>query len=83
MRAWLLALVLVASCKSDPTPLQKDPAATPNVNEPAKPANPAALMDPSLAVEQAPATYRARFVTSKGMFAIQVTREWAPLAADR
>jgi len=40
-------------------------------------ANPAALK------EQAPATYKAKFETSKGIFVIQVTRAWAPLGADR
>ncbi len=33
--------------------------------------------------EQAPATYRATFETTKGTFTIEVTREWAPLGADR
>jgi peptidyl-prolyl cis-trans isomerase A (cyclophilin A) len=33
--------------------------------------------------EQAPATYKARFDTSKGVFIIQVTRDWAPNGADR
>ena len=33
--------------------------------------------------EHAPATYRARFETSQGPFVIEVTREWAPIAADR
>ncbi len=33
--------------------------------------------------EQAPATYRAVFETSKGPFTIEVTRDWAPLGADR
>jgi peptidyl-prolyl cis-trans isomerase A (cyclophilin A) len=33
--------------------------------------------------EQAPATFRARFDTSQGAFVIEVTREWAPLGADR
>jgi cyclophilin family peptidyl-prolyl cis-trans isomerase len=33
--------------------------------------------------EHAPATYRARFETSQGSFVIEVTREWAPIAADR
>jgi peptidyl-prolyl cis-trans isomerase A (cyclophilin A) len=33
--------------------------------------------------EQAPATFRARFETSQGAFVIEVTREWAPLGADR
>jgi peptidyl-prolyl cis-trans isomerase A (cyclophilin A) len=40
-------------------------------------ANPAALN------EQAPATYKARFDTSKGVFVIEVRREWAPNGADR
>ena len=40
-------------------------------------ANPAALN------EQAPATYKAKFETSKGVFVIQVTRAWAPQGADR
>ena len=40
-------------------------------------ANPAALK------EQAPATYKAKFDTSKGTFVIQVTRAWAPQGADR
>ncbi len=40
-------------------------------------ANPAALN------AQAPATYKARFDTSKGVFVIQVTRSWAPQGADR
>jgi peptidyl-prolyl cis-trans isomerase A (cyclophilin A) len=39
--------------------------------------NPAALR------EQAPATYKARFDTSKGTFVIQVNRAWAPQGADR
>lgn len=84
--AFSFAFSVVLGCKSDPPSAQKDPASAPvpaAANEPAKPANAAALMDPSLANEQAPATYRARFVTTKGTFAIQVTRDWAPLAADR
>src|SRR2546427_386926 len=32
---------------------------------------------------RAPATFRARFETSKGAFVIEVQREWAPLGADR
>ena len=47
------------------------PAQSPNL------ANPAALN------EQAPATYKAKFETSKGVFVIQVTRAWAPQGADR
>src|SRR5207245_6487305 len=32
---------------------------------------------------RAPATFRARFETSKGVFVIEVQREWAPHGADR
>lgn len=41
------------------------------------------LKDPAQLTEHAPDQYRARFDTSKGVFVIAVTREWAPLAADR
>lgn len=40
-------------------------------------ANPAALNEP------APAAYKAKFDTSKGVFVIEVTRAWAPQGADR
>src|SRR6186713_1442740 len=40
-------------------------------------ANPAALN------ETAPATYKARFDTSKGAFVLDVRRDWAPNGADR
>lgn len=33
--------------------------------------------------EEAPATYVARFETTKGVFDVEVYREWSPLAADR
>jgi peptidyl-prolyl cis-trans isomerase A (cyclophilin A) len=42
-----------------------------------------ALSDPAALTEQAPATYKARFDTTKGAFVIEVLRAWAPRAADR
>ncbi len=42
-----------------------------------------ALLDPSLAKDEAPDQFQARFSTTKGDFVIEVTREWAPHAADR
>ena len=33
--------------------------------------------------EQAPASYKVKFDTSKGAFVVQVTRAWAPRGADR
>lgn len=41
------------------------------------------LANPSALRETAPATYKARFDTSKGAFVIDVRREWAPNGADR
>ncbi len=42
-----------------------------------------ALTNPAALRETAPATYKARFETSKGAFVVDVTREWAPNGADR
>jgi len=41
------------------------------------------LANPSALRETAPATFKARFETSKGAFVVDVTREWAPNGADR
>ncbi len=43
----------------------------------------AALMLPEQLVEKAPASYRARFEASCGVFVVEVERQWAPHAADR
>jgi peptidyl-prolyl cis-trans isomerase A (cyclophilin A) len=51
--------------------------ATPLFGQAGKLANPAAL------AEKAPATYKARFDTSKGPIVIEVRRDWAPNGADR
>jgi peptidyl-prolyl cis-trans isomerase A (cyclophilin A) len=57
------------------------PAATPLASP--SPAGSAALRDPSLATVKAPATFRVRFTTTRGVFVVAVTRAWAPLGADR
>jgi peptidyl-prolyl cis-trans isomerase A (cyclophilin A) len=41
------------------------------------------LENPTSLREQAPATYKVRFDTSKGAFVVEVTRAWAPKGADR
>jgi len=41
------------------------------------------LLVPSAMKEQAPATFKAKFTTTKGDFVVEVTRAWAPLGADR
>lgn len=47
------------------------------------PAMAANLSDPASLKERAPNEYKAKFVTSKGTFVIQVQRDWAPNGADR
>jgi peptidyl-prolyl cis-trans isomerase A (cyclophilin A) len=48
-------------------------------------ANPSgnALLNPAALNEQAPATYKVKFDTSKGSFVVEVHRDWAPIGADR
>jgi peptidyl-prolyl cis-trans isomerase A (cyclophilin A) len=41
------------------------------------------LRNPPALSEQAPATFKANFDTSKGTFVIEVHRDWAPQGADR
>ena len=41
------------------------------------------LKDPSKATLTAPETYKAKFETTAGDFTVEVTRKWAPRAADR
>ncbi|AMN41942.1 peptidylprolyl isomerase [Rhodoplanes sp. Z2-YC6860] len=41
------------------------------------------LDSPANLAEKAPATYKAKFDTSKGAFVVEVTRDWAPNGADR
>jgi peptidyl-prolyl cis-trans isomerase A (cyclophilin A) len=43
----------------------------------------AKLRNPTALKEQAPATYKAKFDTSKGAFIVTVHRDWAPIGADR
>ena len=42
-----------------------------------------ALSNPATLTEKAPATFKAKFDTSKGAFVVQVNRDWAPNGADR
>jgi peptidyl-prolyl cis-trans isomerase A (cyclophilin A) len=41
------------------------------------------LLNPSSLNQKAPATYKAKFTTTQGVFVVEVTRAWAPLGADR
>jgi peptidyl-prolyl cis-trans isomerase A (cyclophilin A) len=48
-----------------------------------RPAPRISLLNPSFFKEHAPATFKAKFTTTKGDFVVEVTRAWAPLGADR
>jgi peptidyl-prolyl cis-trans isomerase A (cyclophilin A) len=60
-------------------------AATKSATAPKKAAPPAKpdLMNPASLKAVAPATFQAKFTTTKGDFVIQVTKAWAPIGADR
>jgi peptidyl-prolyl cis-trans isomerase A (cyclophilin A) len=69
-----------------PTPPAKAAAPTPAEPTPAPVAAAAdgkKSLNPDENTATAPATFKARFKTSKGDFVVQVTREWAPNGADR
>ncbi len=82
-RAWrplpLIALVLVAGCRRGERPAAATGGADSVTAGKAVFANPAS----AAMRERAPATFRARFETSKGDVVIEVHRDWAPLGADR
>ena len=61
------------------------PQAQENAGQPPaqRPAPRISLLNPSFFKEQAPATFKAKFATTKGDFVVEVTRAWAPLGADR
>ncbi len=92
----LLMSVLLACSGPESTAASAAKASTPPASSPAAAPAPAAktsaslpeganaaLLDPSLATETAPASYKARFDTTKGEFVVEVTRDWAPVGADR
>lgn len=84
---FLVALLPLAGCqpKEKPAAAPETPAATSTTAVPAAPAPTAsaALLSPETARESAPATYDAKFATTKGDFVVHVERAWAPNGADR
>jgi peptidyl-prolyl cis-trans isomerase A (cyclophilin A) len=78
-----------ASVVAKPSAAGADKSATPSAAKAApEPAKPAAgphegLLDPSKAKLTAPATFKAKFETTKGDFVIEIQRDWAPNGVDR
>jgi peptidyl-prolyl cis-trans isomerase A (cyclophilin A) len=78
--SWMATLgvaALVAACGGE----RADTPPPPAVEAPT-PALPA-LLDPTRATAEAPATFRVRLETTKGDVVLEVVREWAPRGADR
>ncbi len=75
----ILTVLMISSCAGGG---EKQPERSAADSKAAGDRNPA-LLDPSLAEEQAPDQFQAKFSTTKGDFVIEVRREWAPQAADR
>ena len=50
---------------------------------PAAAAKASKLLTPAVLTAKAPALFKAKFDTSKGVFIVEVHRDWAPLGADR
>lgn len=86
------AIFAQANPPAKPATTQSKPATAPTKptthSTAAKPAGASstydkALLTPAVLKAQAPAEFDVKFVTTKGEFTIHVTREWAPLGADR
>ncbi len=69
--ALMPALLVLGACESAK---KEQPAAPPSASS---------LKNPSSLNAQAPDVYWAKFDTTKGSFVIKVTRDWAPIGADR
>jgi peptidyl-prolyl cis-trans isomerase A (cyclophilin A) len=79
MRALLPLLIGAATLLAQTPPAAKAPPKAPS---PA--AGPSArLLNPALAKAKAPDLYRVKFTTTKGDFVVEVSRDSAPLGADR
>jgi peptidyl-prolyl cis-trans isomerase A (cyclophilin A) len=79
MKSLFTSIVLCSSLLAQaPAPASKS-AASKTGTPVAKPS----LMNPASLRAKAPEVFKAQFTTTKGDFAIEVHRDWAPIGADR
>jgi peptidyl-prolyl cis-trans isomerase A (cyclophilin A) len=83
-RALVLAAVSVAcnNTPAEPSPSQR-PADAAAAEDAAQAEPDAKLLAPKDANEQAPETFKVKFVTTKGDFVVEAHRDWSPNGADR
>ena len=74
----VIGVILYQRSRQAPKPVEapKEAAKT-------APAGAPSLLQPTSLTEQAPDVYWAKFDTTRGSFVIKVTRDWAPIGADR
>jgi peptidyl-prolyl cis-trans isomerase A (cyclophilin A) len=80
-----MILSTAAACKpeAEQAPASQEiPAASAAARQEAK-TDMSALLDPSKLTEQAPASFKVLFKTTKGDVTLEVNRDWSPLGADR
>lgn len=83
-RTLVLAAVAVAcnNTPAEPSPSQR-PAGAAAADEGALAEPSAKLLAPKDANEQAPETFKVKFVTTKGDFVVEAHRDWSPNGVDR
>ncbi|HNT97206.1 MAG TPA: peptidylprolyl isomerase [Elusimicrobiales bacterium] len=85
--AVLAAAILLSTAAACKPETEQAPASQemPAAEAPAKEATTdmSALLNPSQLTEQAPASFKVLFKTTKGDFTLEVNRDWSPLGADR
>lgn len=78
-----LTLTMITGCAAQNTGITQAATSTNQESKEEEVKYNQALLDPSKLTEKAPAEFTVKFETSKGDFYLEVTREWAPNAADR
>jgi len=87
----VLVILMIAGgallAQTPPPPVKSAPKTAPKSAPATKSGAPAArpnpLLNPAALRAKAPELFRAKFVTTKGDFVVEVHRDWAPLGADR
>ncbi len=74
----VIGVILYQRSRQAPKPVE-----APTEAAKTQPVGSPSLLQPASLTEKAPDVYWAKFDTTKGAFVIKVTRDWAPLGADR
>jgi peptidyl-prolyl cis-trans isomerase A (cyclophilin A) len=80
-----MILSTAAACKpeAEQAPASQEIAAASAAAPKEAAADMSTLLNPAGLTEQAPASFKAVFKTTKGDFTLEVNRDWSPLGADR